>query len=327
MSKKNIKRLAVLAALIISIVIINVLIPPTPTPPPPPTHQNQNITLFVDLSDHLDERKRNGNGLGGIMGKDRWENYIDFTEIFGDVYTQTILNSSRKLQRYNEKIHIRAHPTTSFPLVDQYLINIDINKNTLGNEFNVKLDPEVIQTKLVENVKGIMDDARSKYEDPDKGWIGSNVFDYFKRKEFYNPEDQNLMIIYTDGYPYHHDNKEKDGQYFLPCSRRSWKQDLNGMNKTELEQAFQQDSTLGMTAATTGLEYLRVLVIGAKDQTKGKSRCTENIYEKELLEFLWSDWLQKMGVKSSNIQLLFMEDCETNNVRSAYNWLLNTPWE
>jgi len=77
-----------------------------------------------------------------------------------------------------------------------------------------------------------------------------------------------------------------------------------------------------MKPATTDLEHVRVLIIGGKDQSNGDNR-----YEKELVRFLWSNWLQKMGVKQKNFQMLFMDECDTPSLKSAYKWLLNTPWD
>lgn len=318
MSKKQIKIIAVLLLIGFLIWLIGFCVPP-PKEKKKKTHQNQNITLFIDLSNHLDETQ--DSGKGGIMGKDRWENFIDFTELFGDVYTEKILTSTKKLNQYNEEIHIRTHPTTDFPQVDGYLVDIKLDKRSIQSPYNVKEDRAVITSNLIKNVKGIMEDSRRKYKNASTDlWPGSNIYDYFKRKSFYNPEDQNLLIIYTDGYPYHKDNNRKQGQYFLKSTH--WKTRLHNMDELELKNKFQSNPSLGMKAATTDLKHLRVLIIGGKDATNG-----DNLYEKELVKFLWSDWLQKMGVKQKNIQMLFMDDCDTPSLKSAYKWLLNTPWD
>jgi len=315
MSKKQIKIIAVLLLIGFLIWLIGFCVPP-PEEKKKKTHQNQNITLFIDLSDHLDEKKESGKG--GIMGKNRWENFIDFTKLFGGVYTEKILTSRKKLHKYNEKIHIRTHPTTDFKLVNQYLKDIELDKKSIKSSYNIKEDKSVITSLLVKNVEGIMNDSRSTYGN--EVWPGSNIYDYFKGKQFYNPEDQNLLIIYTDGYPYHDDNDQKEGQYFLKST--PWKTRLHNMDQDQLKEKFEANPNLGMKPSTTGLEHLRVLIIGGKDQTRGV-----NPYEKELVEFLWSNWLQKMGVKQKNIQMLFMDECDNPSLKSAYKWLLNTTWD
>lgn len=317
MTKKNIKRLAIILAIFFLLWLLKGIIGGPPPKPPVKTHQNQNITLFIDLSDHLDETISNGQGIAN--GKERWENFIVFTEIFGEIYTEVLMDSRRKLSSYDEKIHISAHPTATFPLVDQYLIDLILDRNTLETDFNIIENQDVIKSKLVESITGIVEDSRNTFLGKD--WPGCNLFDYFKKKTFYNPDDQNLLIIYTDGYPYHYDVQDKVGQWFLPCSP-PWKKGLRNLDQNQIEEKFQEDSTLGMIPATADLEYLRVLVVGAKSQTR---RC-ENDYENELLEFIWSDWLQKMGVKPDNFKMIFM-DADSRTVRTAYKWLINTPWE
>ncbi|MDA9986701.1 hypothetical protein N9E11_01585 [Crocinitomicaceae bacterium] len=318
MSKKKLKIIAVVLLIGFLIWLIGYCMPPPP-PLEKKTHQNQNITLFIDLSDHLDETRTSGKG--GIMGKDRWENFIDFTKSFGDVYTEKILTATKKRNQYNEKIHIRTHPTTDFRLVDEYLKDIELDKKSIKFSYNVKDDKTVITSQLVKSIEGIMKDSRKKYNINairQNKWPGSNIYDYFKGKQFYNPEDQNLLIIYTDGYPFHEDNLNKKGQYFTKNTH--WKTELHDMNQAQLKDEFEANPNLGMKAATADLEHLRVLIIGGK--TKGS-----NIYEKELVQFLWSNWLQKMGVKQKNFQMLFMDDCDTPSLKSAYKWLLNTPWD
>lgn len=316
MSKKQIKLIAVLLLIGFFIWLIGFCVPPPPEKIKK-THQNQNITLFIDLSDHLDETR--STGRGGIMGKDRWENFIDFTRLFGEVYTKSILNSKKKLYKYKEKIHIRTHPTTNFNLVDQYLVDILLNKNTLKSEYNLKDDQTSITTQLVKNVEGIMDDSRRKYNKNANSrnlWPGSNIYEYFKQKDFYEPKDQNLLIIYTDGYPFHEANRNRTGEYFT--AKTDWKIKLHNMNELELKNKFETNPNLGMKASTENLENLRVLIIGGKDQTNNS-----NPYEKDLVEFLWSNWLQKMRVNKNNIKMIFLEDCSTPDLKSAYTWLLS----
>jgi len=237
MSKKQIKIIAVLLLIGFLIWLIGYCIPP-PEEKKKKTHQNQNITLFIDLSNHLDETQKSGKG--GIMGKDRWENFIDFTKLFGDVYTEKILTATKKLRTYNEKIHIRTHPTTDFVNVNQHLIDIELNKKSFKSKYKIRDDQTLITSQLVKNIEGIMEDSRKKYKNasPDL-WPGSNIYDYFKRKSFYNPKDQNLLIIYTDGYPYHKGNDGKKGEYFLEGT--GWKKQLHNMDEIELKNKFESD--------------------------------------------------------------------------------------
>jgi len=317
MSKKNIKRIFIGVSIIVAILLIRICTPETPPPPPKKAlKDNLNITLFLDLSDHLDTTKASGNSVD--MGKYRFENFISIAEKFGKYYIKLITESSKRLNTYDEKIHLRTHPVADFPNVNEYLIDFKLNKNTLGNY--VKTNESVIPTSLKNSVNNIFIDCAEKYNNNHNGgYPGSNIYSYFQKKDFYIHNNKNLLIIFTDGYPYHDHNKQHKDRFFL--ENTLWKRQLHNKDLSEIESLFEADSTLGLKKATENLKNLRVLIIGT--QPKGANPVS---FEKDLMTFLWSDWLQKMGVEEHNVKLLFMEDCTNPKLESTFNWLLTAQW-
>ena len=315
MSRKNIKRIIILVVVIIAISLIKMYIGDAPLAPTKKSvKDNLNITLFLDLSDHLDHTMSSGNEV--CFGFKRHENFIKFSKIFGDIYIQTILDSKRPARTYDEKIHLHTHPVADFPNVNQYLTDINITKNNLQEYV---LDNNLfISSTLKNNVAAIFADCGEKYNGKTgkKSYPGSNIFNYFKEKDFYKRDNKNLLIIYTDGYPYHRKNHENEE--FRP-TKPKWKTNLHDKDESELWSLYEQDSTIGLKPATEDLNNLRVLIIGA--ETKGT-----NQYEVELLEFLWTSWLHKMGVQKHNVKLLTMKQCATLKLEKEFNWLLTAPW-
>ena len=319
MSRKNIKRIALVLSVIIAIYLIRSCVG---DPPPPPLKKtlkdNLNITLFLDLSDHLDHTMPSGNGKP--FGMTRCDNFIRFSEIFGKKYISTIQASKRPERTFDDKIHLRTHPVASFPFVHNYLTDFVINKESISRY--VLHDTLEISSTLKNNVASIFDDCGKKYNGKKypNDYPGSDIYSFFKQKDFYISDNKNVLIIYTDGYPYHQDNKGHDTEYFTAISP-GWKQSLHGLDENELWSLYGQDSTIGLKPATSNLNNLRVLIVGG--ETKGDNG---KAYEKDLMNFLWTSWMQKMGVKRHNVKLLFMDECIGAKLEKEYHWLLTAPW-
>ena len=313
MPKPRIKFLVVIAIIIAIIFVIKNCVGIECIPKKNPVKNNHNITFFLDLSDHLDETLYPDKQYG----KHRYENFIRTATIFGKKYADFLQNSNKPLIKYDEEIAIVTHPK-SFDGIDTYLTNsiIKIDKDNMGEY--VGANQTKISESLKRNVSGIFDECRNKYNGSE--WPGSSLYDFLEEKEFYNSKKKNLLIIFTDGYPYHKFLKPDENKWFLANSP-NWKKSLHNKNRQEVIDKLNQNSDLGLQAATNGLDNLRVLIIGTMPQGPNNL-----LKEKDLIELLWINWFTKMGVGSENIKVLTMEECNTNDIESKFDWLIKNNW-
>ncbi len=313
MKRSHIRIIVILLIIIAIISLIKYCIPEKKEKEKPSVKNNHNITLFLDLSDHLDETEYSTK----VFNKYRYEAFTDAAKIFGECYVDFIQKSGKPLVTYNENFQISSHPQGTFD-IDSYLSNskIELNKNNLGDY--LLENKNVIPDTLVKNVAGIIDQCRRTYNGSGK-WPGSDTYSFIEDKSNYYVEGKkNLLIIFTDGYPFHEDLEPMESKWFLGDSP-AWKKSLHGKTKLEVRSFLDNNANAGLESATQGLEHLSVLVIGTMTQGHNNS-----IMERDLISELWKNWFVKMGVNSNNVQVISMEECTTNKLQNTYEWLLKS---
>ncbi len=147
----------------------------------------------------------------------------------------------------------------------------------------------------------------------DGHYVGSDTWGFFKdkvKKYCLRENCRNILVIFTDGYIYHVDNKREESNevsYLTPEKIRYFILDSsNWKEKMDSEK-------IGFIPATSGLNDLEVLVIGINPDKK-------NDYEEDVIYKFWGDWLEKMGV--SRYELL-TTDLPTNLDRPIQEFILN----
>mgnify|MGYP006077980219 CR=1 FL=1 len=315
MTKSRMRIVVIIGSILALIFLLETCLPEKTIIPAKKVKDNYKITLFLDLSDHLDTAIY-GNKP---WGKYRYQNFIHFAEIFGEDYVKFVNKSSKPVIKYDEELEIQTHPLGQFD-IDNYLTDsqIKIDKDNAGNYF---LDNDtVIPHKLKVNVKGILGKCREKFGGT-QNWPGSNLYGFLEEKDFYDKKKRNLLIIFTDGYPYHKDLKPDKEKWFKSSSSDHWKSSLHNKNKSQVIKLLNDDPELGLKKATDELENLRVLIIGTMPMGNNNPSL-----EKDLIKLLWKNWFTKMGVKADNIKVMCMDDCSTSNLKKRHEWLLETPW-
>jgi hypothetical protein len=255
----------------------------------------------------LDEKKWTGNQI--IGGKYRYQQFIEITGWLGEEHMTSLKDLGMRVKSYEGEINVRTYPSNEFPNIAKELNRYSINKHNFGNCFN-KDGTSQITPKLKSGVKRIFDDCRSN---PD--WKGCDIWGYFGERTFYKEECNNLIVIYTDGYPFHSDNLAISNSSFL--WKTPWKKELHLLDLPDIKSKIMSNpDQYGLKTNTQGLSNLKVLVIGS--QAKGKLNNHQgnlDYHERILIRELWRDWLVKMGVKEDNFDMLFMKDCDENAVR------------
>jgi hypothetical protein len=136
-------------------------------------------------------------------------------------------------------------------------------------------------------------------------WPGSDICRFFKRDVNYlaidsDPHYRNLLVIFTDGYVYHPDSKEKKGNrysYILPELLDQYKLRNNNAWSEEIDK---QD--FGLISNRSDLDQLEVLVLEVNASEKHKN-------DEEIIRKVMGKWFTEMKVKKWEI---FNSDLPSN---------------
>ncbi|MFC7356724.1 hypothetical protein ACFQO1_03420 [Jejudonia soesokkakensis] len=240
---------------------------------------NLNISILLDLSDRIDTIKYPNEAM---------QNYLRDIGYINSVITAfTTHLKQKKVRKMNDKIALYFDPEPKNQKINK--ISQELKFDITRQNVTLELFDE-IQKAYTEKPKQIYELAIS-----DGNYVGSDTWNFFKSKlKDYCIEDdhRNILIILTDGYMFHIDNKRKNDNktsYLRPQDIRSW-----GLNDEKWESEFKQKG-FGFIPASQNLQNLDVLVLGLNPDKK-------NTYEEEVLRKFWSNWLEDMDIRYSEIK-------------------------
>ncbi|MGC1630576.1 MAG: hypothetical protein WA749_00550, partial [Gelidibacter sp.] len=233
---------------------------------------NLNISILLDLSDRIDPKKY-PNPAMEFYQRDLG-------------YINSVANSFEWHLRNKRSIKINDHIQL---FIDPEPSDSDLNKKMRALNLNFTranaTKENILKTSVIYDsiTKQIYQSAIA-----DNNYIGSDIWRFFKNnvKDYCIEEGhRNILVVLTDGYLYHKDNKIKESNsttYLRPQDIRYFK--LNTSNwKDKLEQG-----NYGFIVPRTDLENLEVLVLGINPDTK-------NPYEQDVITLYWENWLSAMN--------------------------------
>lgn len=269
---------------------------------------NLNLSIFIDLSDHLDTIKYNERYLGRFP----YQNFIDYSKVISQSFAENLENSKTPLRLFNESIQIYMHPYPNDASIQSI---VEKSSKTL-NKDNTSLDSiKIIPAQYEKNTQDIIRLACNQYTGTN-GWPGSNIYEFMKKGEFFQSGKKNTLVIFTDGYPYHKNNNGRDGEFFLN-NKPEWKLRLNKLDHNDYRSELEKDG-IGLSNIDQDYTGLNVLILGIRPSSNIK-----NPYEKELIEAIWSNWFQGMKVDPANIQFLYMEDTDAVSLSKKIQTVLS----
>lgn len=127
-----------------------------------------------------------------------------------------------------------------------------------------------------------------------KQWDGSDIWRFFKNdvKDYcIDPSGnyRNVLIILTDGYIFHKDSKDKQGNrtaYILPETLKPFR------NKPDWQNTF-ADGNYGLISTRNDLQNLEVLVLEISPSREYKN-------DEDIIKTYLGKWFEEMGIKKSN---------------------------
>lgn len=219
-----------------------------------------NISIYLDLSDRLVRNMK-------PVQKDR---DIEIVKHITEIVKNHAVN--QKILPCRDRIKVFFYPSPN-----------DSEIASLANDLEMDLD----KAKPAEKKKLLMElqDKFSKSLTPiyditlqNKNWIGSDIWGFFKKQvDTYcvKKDARNIIVILTDGYIFHENNQQKDGNnfsYILPKTLA---------NKNS-----------GLIISRKGLENLEVLMLEVNPYTPTQEAQMEDVLK---------NWFFGMGVKKLRI--------------------------
>lgn len=239
---------------------------------------NLNISIFLDLSDRIEEP---------LM----IENDLAYLSSISKSFTNHI--KTKKLVMLNDKMQLFFNPPPQ---------NVKINQ--IAQELRVHFTRDTPETMINETIRlyssepsKIYELARQDANEDIRNYPGSDIWRFFKDDlKDYSIDNcfRNILIILTDGYIYHEKTKMEEGNKTSYITPRSLTQ-LN-LNKSNWREII-ETKELGFIPALNNLNDIEVLVIGINNLN------TNNPYTLDIIEAYWSGWLKNMGLSDKDFKI------------------------
>ncbi len=240
---------------------------------------NLNLTFLIDLSDRIDPEKYPNKTM---------EYYERDTGYIASVVNAMINHLAyKKTIAFNDRIRTFIDPPPQDPEVNKVLKNLNFHFTKDNTELEVL---NVMEQSYPQEACKLYQGAIK-----DNNYIGADIWSFFKNKakrDCIKDGSKNILVILTDGYLYHSDNKRIENNRFNYIGKKSFKDKYrldNGNWKARVK-----ENGYGFIPATQNLSELEVLVCGLNPYEG-------NPYEEDVLSYFWESWLQDMGVNRYKI--------------------------
>ena len=242
--------------------------------------KNINLSVLLDLSDRINPEKFPNPAMEYYM---RDVGYLTSIAQAFEMHVR-----SKKSATINDKLQLFIDPEPTDIELNQKLEML----RTHFTRDNAKRN-SILKTSL--KYDSIAHLIYQKAIDDDH-YVGSDTWGFIKnRVEDYciESEKRNMLIILTDGYIFHKDNKRLEGNktsYLIP-------QLINelDLNKSDWKTKY-ETKNYGFIVPEVDLSNLEVLVVGINGQQNKP-------YGEDILFKYWKDWLTAMNVKDIQIKL------------------------
>lgn len=234
-----------------------------------------NLTILLDLSDRIDPAANPG--------------HVERDSALISYFATYFLGQMEAKGTYMAKGKMRLifHPNPPDPGINKAAaaLNIDLSKmDTRGK----KTVYETLGATVASNISKIYRIAIGQGD-----WPGSDIWRFFKNdvKDVAVDKDtsyRNILVVFTDGYIYHDDSKDKYGNryaYILPSLFDTYK--LRGNNNWE-EKMDKDD--FGLISKRDDLGQLEVLVLEVTPSPKFKN-------DEDVIRKVMDKWFGEMKVK------------------------------
>jgi hypothetical protein len=248
----------------------------------PKTDKQINLTILLDLSDRIDPKINPAT-------PEHFERDSALIKSLTDYFLNQM--KSRGAFRAKGKMRLMFRPYPANPGINLAAknLNIDLSKMAVKEKKIICDTLNRIVTETITNIyKSTINQAK---------WSGSDIWRFFKNdvKDVAIDKDssyRNILVVFTDGYIYHEDSKDKEGNrysYILPDLLNKYKlrKDNNWAEKMD-------KLNFGLICKRSDLEQLEVLVLEITPSAKYKN-------DEDIIRKIMDKWFAEMKVKKWKI--------------------------
>ena len=247
-----------------------------------------NINILWDLSDRIDPVKN-------PSSPEHYEKDIAIIQIFTELFKKEM--DAQGAYKAKGKFTIFFTPTPNDENINRIARALSVNLGAFKGE-NAYKQKKAIYDSITQNFSSnanMIYQLTLKNNIGKKDWDGSDIWRFFKNDVKIQCVEsdsnyRNILVILTDGYIYHKDSQDKEGNktaYILPNMLRPFR---NNKNWKEL---FVKNK-YGLIAKRNDLQNLEVLVL---EITPSK----DNKNDEDIIKEYLSNWFTEMGIRKFSL--------------------------
>lgn len=241
-----------------------------------------NITLLLDLSDRIDTKKY-------PEKPEHFERDIAIVKYFSELFVKDM--EKRGTFMAKGKMKVIFSPKPQDPNVNLIAEKLSVDLSVMDSKQKKEVHDNLINN-FTESITKIYNGTLSESK-----WIGSDIWRFFKNdvKDYCvesKPNYRNILVVLTDGYIYHQDSKDQNGNryaYLLPNVISKYNLRKNPNWEQELEK---QD--FGLISKRNDLENLEILVLEISPSPNYKN-------DEDIIKSILAKWFTEMKVKRFGI--------------------------
>ncbi|MGB6035005.1 MAG: hypothetical protein WBG42_01970, partial [Cryomorphaceae bacterium] len=248
--------------------------------------QNLNLSILMDLSDRISPEKYPNPTM------EYYQRDVEHIKSVLNGFQSVVLN--KRVRTIDDHVNAYFDPPPKSREIIKHAdrMKVDFTRENVTKEAIANVDQVFAESALAIYEQAIKD---GKYVGSDTwGFFKNNLERYCIRENY-----RNVLVILTDGYIYHRDQKREEGNrtsYVTPEKIRALKlNDSNWKNKM-------LENNIGFIPVDVDLSDLDVLVLGINPDDK-------NDYEADVLLEYWGEWLESMNINKYEI---LMTDLPSN---------------
>ncbi|MBO9572235.1 MAG: hypothetical protein J7497_08520 [Chitinophagaceae bacterium] len=244
----------------------------------PKTSKQLNLTVLLDLSDRIDPQKNPDK-------PEHYERDSTLLSYFSDYFLSEMNAKGSYLSK--GKMRVIFHPNPQDPNIykEAAKLNIDLSKMNIKSKKNIY---DSLKNTVSKSIHYIYSTALNN-----NTWPGSDIWRFFKNdvKDVAVETDsnyRNILVIFTDGYIYHSESKDKEGNrytYILPELFDSYKLRNNSKWSDKMDKL-----DFGLIVKRSDLSDLEVLVLEIAPSSKHKN-------DEDIIRKIIDKWFTEMKVK------------------------------
>lgn len=234
-----------------------------------------NLTILLDLSDRIDP----------VTNPGHFERDTTLIRYLTSYFLGQM--SAKGTYMAKGKMRLIFHPNPPDPAINMAAqqLNIDLSKLDTKGKKDVY---DSLERIVARNISSIYSTTINQGK-----WPGSDIWRFFKNdvKEVAVDKDssyRNILVVFTDGYIYHNDSKDKYGNryaYILPELFDTYKLRNNNSWEEKMDKA-----DFGLIAKRSDLHQLEVLVLEVTPSAK-------HMNDEDIIRKVLGKWFDEMKVK------------------------------